>query len=403
MSGACVGRVLGLVLVVSLAASVAARTEEFEEPALPDSSMAVAETLVVDSVAPVPEPVVEPEKGPLDRDLMTASGVVRVLTPVSGDLFVAGGEVAVNSTVKGDVWASGGIVNVSGTADGDVRAAGYRVTLGGVVKSGALVFSNSFVQESASEVWGDIIFYCEKARLLGITQGSIKGTARVMTIEGSVEGGVNVRAERVVIGSEALIGGDLIYESPNEAVIGQGARVLGGVIRTEPKGEGAAEPGPGGILGFSTSMKLVWFIGMILAGLVLCVFASDTLDRTDKTLRSSPFVSLLAGFVLLVCVPFGLIVLFVAVVGWPLMVMLALLYLAAVIFSGIFVGLSVGRLVLLKSERAQTSVFWPMALGLLLLVIVSAIPVIGFLIRLFIVMFGVGGLWMSQWRYFRGG
>ena len=209
--------------------------------------------------------------------------------------------------------------------------------------------------------------------------------------------------EKIVVGSGALIGGDLIYESPSEATVAHGARILGGVIRSEPKGDGTAEPGPGGFIKFSTGMKLVWFIGMILAGLVLTVFASDTLDRSDETLRASPFVSLLAGFVLLVCVPVGLIVLLVAVVGWPLMVLLALLYLAGIVFSGIFVGLSVGRLVLKRSERAQESVFWPMALGLLLLVIVSSIPVVGFLIRLFIIMFGIGALWISQWRRYRAG
>jgi hypothetical protein len=63
----------------------------------------------------------------------------------------------------------------------------------------------------------------------------------------------------------------------------------------------------------------------------------------------------------------------------------------------------VGRLVLKRSERAQESVFWPMALGLLLLVVVSSIPIIGFLIRLFIIMFGLGALWISQWRLYRAG
>jgi hypothetical protein len=127
------------------------------------------------------------------------------------------------------------------------------------------------------------------------------------------------------------------------------------------------------------------------------------MDRADEVLRTSPFVSLLAGFVTLVCVPVGLLVLLVAVVGWPLMVLGTFLYVAAIVFSGVFVGLTVGRLVLLKSERAQESVFWPMALGLLLLVIVSSIPILGFLIRLFIIMFGLGALWISHWRNFRKG
>jgi hypothetical protein len=396
-------KLLGSLLVLVLAVTAGAQDEVPGQPVLQDSSVGTPDSFAVDTLVPEPEPAVEVIEGPLDNDLMTASGVVRVLTPVQGDLFAAGGEVAVNSDVKGDVWVSGGIVSVSGTADGDVRAAGYRVTFAGTVKSGASAFCNSFSQESESQIWGDLAFYCEKARVAGTVHGDVEGDARVVTIEGTVEGGVKVSGDRIVIGSGALIGGDLIYESASEAVVGHGATILGGIIRNEPKGDGSAEPGPGGFLKFSTGMKIVWFIGMILAGLVLTVFASDTLDRSDETLRASPFVSLLAGFVLLVCIPVGLLVLLVAVIGWPLMVLLSLLYIAAIVFSGIFVGLSVGRLLLKRSERAQESVFWPMALGLLLLVIVSSIPIIGFLIRLFIIMFGLGALWISQWRLFRAG
>lgn len=395
-----------MLLVLLFAVGAGGQSLESDQPDLPDSSDTVLDTLAEDTLAPVPEPVgevEEVEKGPVDSDLMTASGVVRVLTPVGGDLFVAGGEVAVNSIVQGDIWASGGIVKISGAADGDVRAAGYRVTLDGIVRSGATSFCNSLLQEAGSEVWGDFVFYCEKARLAGVIQGQVRGSARVIRIEGTIEGGVRVTGERIVVGSSAVIKGDLVYESANEAVIDQGATMLGSVIRKEPKGDGAAEPGPGGFLRFTTGMKLVWFIGMILAGLVLCVFASDTLSRSDETLRASPFVSLLAGFVLLVCVPVGLLVLLVAVVGWPLMVMLTLLYIAATVFSGIFVGLTVGRVVLLKSQRAQESFFWPMAFGILILFIVSSIPVVGFLIRFFVIMFGLGALWISEWRHFRAG
>jgi hypothetical protein len=148
-------------------------------------------------------------------------------------------------------------------------------------------------------------------------------------------------------------------------------------------------------------MRFVWFVGMVIAGLVLSVFVPGILTKADEALRSSPFVSLLAGFVLLVCIPIGLLVLLVAVVGWPLMCLLGLLYIALIIFSGIFAGLSVGRAILARSERAQKSVFWPMALGLLVLVIASSIPLVGFVIRWFIIMFGLGAVWISQWRLFR--
>ncbi len=374
-----------------------------EQPVAADSVGGEADTLAADTAATwiEPEPVVEVAEGPLERDLITSSGVVRVLTPVNGDLFVAGGEVSVGTSVLGDVWAAGGIVDVSGSANGDLRAAGYRVTLSGFVGSGAACFCSSFLQDSSSQVWGDLSLHCEKARVEGTVHGQLRGSMRVLTLDGAVKGGVVVSTEKLVVGSGARVEGDLVYRSANEATVSPSALILGGVIREEPKEGRAAEPGVGGILKFTNGMRFVWFIGMVIAGLVLSVFVPGILTRADEALRSSPFVSLLAGFVLLVCVPIGLLVLLVAVVGWPLMFLLALLYVAVIIFSGIFAGLSVGRAILVRSQRAQKSIFWPMALGLLVLVVASSIPLVGFVIRWFIIMFGLGAVWISQWRHFR--
>jgi len=172
-------------------------------------------------------------------------------------------------------------------------------------------------------------------------------------------------------------------------------------VHDAPEVEPSAEPPTGEVLGLLRGMKVIWFIGLLIVGLFLSVFAPGLLRQADEVLRRSPFVSLLAGFAIFVCVPVALLFLLVVVVGWPLVLLLTTLHMLGIIFSGIFVGFTVGRLLLAKVKRARESVFWPMALGVLILVIVSSIPLIGFLLRLGTIMFGIGAISISQWEAFK--
>ncbi|MFQ5905887.1 MAG: hypothetical protein ACE5JA_04885, partial [bacterium] len=149
------GTILVILLVVAYAACAGGQTENVE-PAGQGSTASAAGAPAGDSAVAIPTVTATTLQGPRDKDVMTAGGVVRVLTPVDGDLFVAAGEVSVDTSVMGDIWASGAVVSIGGSAGGDVRAAAYRVTLKGLVKSNATIFCNSFMQEPGSEVWGDL-------------------------------------------------------------------------------------------------------------------------------------------------------------------------------------------------------------------------------------------------------
>ncbi|TET47866.1 polymer-forming cytoskeletal protein [candidate division TA06 bacterium] len=400
MTRASVGRNVSILLAILCAACAAGQTEEAAHPS--DSASTVADTAVQYSPVAARTPVLLGDwQEPLDRDLMTAGGVVRVLTPVNGDLFVGGGQVTIETSVAGDIWVSGGIVSVGGSCEGDVRAAGYQVTLNGLIRSSGLAFCRSFTQAPESEVWGDLRFNCGKASIGGTVNGRLSGNAHTVRIDGTVRGGVSVEAERVMVGSNALIEGDLVYESANEAMIDQAATILGSAVHHVPESREVVGASREGLFNFDLGMRVVWFIGMLIVGLIMSAFSPNVLMRSNEMLKTSPWVCLLTGFVLLVCLPAILLVLLVAVVGWPLMLLLSLFYVAGIAFSGIFVGLTLGKALLRKVRRARESIFWPMALGILILAAISSIPFVGFLLRLVIVMLGLGAVAASQWRFFK--
>ncbi|TET77823.1 polymer-forming cytoskeletal protein [candidate division TA06 bacterium] len=399
MTRASVGRNVSILLAILCAACAAGQTEDTLQPS--DSASTGADTAVHYSPVAARTPVLGDLQEPLDKDLMTAGGVVRVLTPVNGDLFVAGGQVSIETSVAGDIWVSGGIISVGGSCVGDVRAAGYQVTLNGLIRSSGLAFCRSFTQAPESEVWGDLRFNCGKASIGGTVNGRLSGNAHTVRIDGTVRGGVRVEAERVMVGSNALIEGDLVYESANEAMIDQAATILGSAVHHVPESKEVVGASKEGLFNFDLGMRVVWFIGMLIVGLIMSVFSPNVLMRSNEILKTSPWVCLLTGFVLLVCLPAILLVLLVAVVGWPLMLLLSLFYVAGIAFSGIFVGLRLGKALLRKVRRARESIFWPMALGILVLAVISSTPFVGFLLRLVIVMLGLGAVAASQWRFFK--
>lgn len=399
MTRASVVRNVSILLTVLCAVCAAGQTEDAAQPS--DSTSPAADTVVQHSRVVARTPVVADREEPLERDLMVMRGVVRVLTPVNGDLFVAGGQVTIDTSVAGDIWVSGGIISVGGSSIGDVRAAGYQVTLNGLIRSSASAFCRSFTQAPESEVWGDLRFNCEKASIGGTVNGRLSGNAHTVRIDGTVRGGVSVEAERVIVGSNALIERDLVYESANEAMIDQAATILGSAVHNVPESPEIGGASERGFLDFDFGMRLVWFIGMLIVGLIMSVFSPNVLMRSNEMLKTSPWVCLLAGFVLLVCVPVILIVLLVVAVGWPLMLLLGFLYVAGIVFSGIFVGLALGKLLLGKVRKARKSIFWPMAFGILILSAISFTPFVGFLLRLVVIMLGLGAVFASQWRFFK--
>lgn len=389
-----------LILLASLcAAGAVGQTEDVAQPS--DSATAVGDTAAEHSLVVARAPVLPERRDPLERDVTTVGGRIRVLVPVNGDLFVAGGQVTVDTSVAGDVWASGGIVVVGGSSEGDVRAAGYQVTLSGIIRSNGWAFCRDFTQTPESEVWGDLMFKCEKASIGGTVNGHLNGEARTVTIGGTVKGGVKVIAERVMVGSSALIEGDLVYESVKEAMIDQAATILGSTVHNIPE-SGEIEGGSRrGFISFGLGLRIVWFFGMLIVGLIVSGFGQNVLIRSDHVLRTAPWICLLTGFVLLACLPLILFILFVVVVGWPLGLLLSLFYGVGIAFSGIFVGHTLGKVVLGKVKRARQSIFWPMALGILILVAISSVPFVGFLLRIVVIMLGLGAVAASQWRFFR--
>jgi cytoskeletal protein CcmA (bactofilin family) len=385
----------------------------------------------------------------VDDDLYITANEVVVDGSIEGDLVAFGRTVTVNGRVQGDLIAAGQSVEVGGTVDDDARIAGQTLLLRDDARVGDDLISAGFSLESGpgSTVGGTLLYAGYQALLAGNVGEDLKGAMNGLQLSGQVGRDVDADVDGENEGSppflfeplvevptvesgltltdSARIGGNLSYKSDAEARINPGAQIEGEVIPQErPAAEEEEEPARSAAADWVLG-NLRSFVELVLVGLVVIWLASGWIRRLagrvlDRPLASLGWglLSLIAFFVsgigillatILLAVIFGLLTLgglvaLIVVVGLLAEALLGLAfwvstgYLAQIVVS-FLAGLLVVEAV--RPGRGTGQRVLPLVLGLILYVVLRAIPVLGPIVGLVVVLFGLGALSNWIWTKFR--
>lgn len=318
------------------------------------------------------------------HDLYVAGSSVRVAGRIEGDLFVAGGTIDVSGPVTGDLFAAGGTVTISAPVDQHLRVAGGNVSVSGPVGQDLLVAAGTLDLTSTARVGGDVIFTAGRAALEGAVQGSALGSSGAYTRGGTIGGSedVTLREARV---REA--------EPPSAT-----DRFLGQVRR---------------------------YLSIVLVGALLLWLMPRLIQPAATRLRERPLTSLgvgaltFAGFfvvilalfiaMVLLAIPLGLLGLgrlVVTMVAGVLLGMgvLAYVFVAILLFvAAAVVGLALGRLLLQQAGRYRDAgwarrPYVALLLGVLIVVVLTALPLVGGILNAIVVLLGLGALAIVVWQ-----
>ncbi len=280
---------------------------------------------------------------------------------VEGDLDAFGGNIVVRGTVTGDLSAFGGNVRIDGTVEGDVEAAAGNVVLGPNATVG----------------------------------GNVEASADTVTVAGTVDGTLDAGARSLTLARTASIGGDLTYSG--DLTRESGATVGGSVTQGEVGGSfentGPSLPG----WAFDAYGLLVnAALGAVLL-LVFPVFSRSLADRASASPGRSSGVGLLA----LVGIPVALTLTMLTIVGIPLALAGWGLYLVLLWVAAVYGRYAVGTWL---SGLAGVDNRWVgLLVGLVAVALLKQIPLLGGLVELLVVLFGLGALSMSLYGRYRGG
>ncbi len=383
----------------------------------------------------------------IDDDLYVGASEFTLNGTVKGDLVVGGGTIEINGTVEGDLIAVGQSIVVNGTVRDDARIAGYALFVGGEVTDDLIAVGFSLENGSESNVGGDLFSVGYQTLLAGDVMGNVNLAGGAVEIAGAIGGDADVdvggaepgqgmppgfpfaptlpRVPSLPVGltidESASIGGDLNYTANARTAIPAGV-VAGETAFTQyvPEVEARPEvvaPSPAALVGHWFLRQLRRLITLLLVGALMMWLVPDWTRKIAGVVQAQPLPSLgwgvvaIAAFVLVMLVLVIATVLLAVVFGVVTLGELAgrFAVLGGIVTSTVSFGFSItwayvtrivislllGQLIfrLFKSTAAEHR-WWPMLLGVLIFVIITAIPVLGWLATLATVLLGLGAVWL---------
>ena len=337
----------------------------------------------------------------LGDDLFMAGSDVRIAEGSRGDAILAGGWISTGGAVHGDEVATGGQLHLSADVDGGVYAAGGRVHLDGRVGRNARIAGGHVDLGPKAEVQGGLTIGGGEVTVNGRVGKYLQIGAGSTHIDAHVGGNVDVASGELSIGPDAVIDGVLTYYGPQPATIDSAAQIRGGTHYVERKHWNRA----GHRRAFGTG-AWIWLAGWIIAGTILLVLWPGSAHAVSEVARRQPWIVLLLGFAVLVCVPVALLFLIITIIGIPLALMLLFLYLLLLPLGYLASAAAIGEWLLSRMQRGVQIVTRQrvlMLIGVLIgLFVLTRIPVLGGILRFLLIIGGIGSLVMAGAQRHRG-
>ena len=294
--------------------------------------------------------------------------VLAVPSPAHAMESKAFGDVVVEpSEIEPEVSTAVGDVRVDGFVEGDVRSGFGDIEVngegvGGDIKAG----------------FGDIEVY-------GPVGGEIDAGLGDVYIDAPVRGDVEVDRGELKLGPGAMVLGDLqcgSCEFGGNRYAVRGTMATGGMPHMDHEPDGFGIPGLIGWV-FVTA-------AFAACSVLVAVLAPGPLLAAARRAEESPGWSLLFGVASLPAVVVLSVVFAVSIVGIPVLLLLAPVYLAFVFFGALVAAYYVGRRVVLATGRYHAGNALAAMVGALILAVAYLIPVLGGLLFYGLALFGTG-------------
>jgi cytoskeletal protein CcmA (bactofilin family) len=422
----------GLVLVGTLGIPQVARAVEFD-----DDGIVAADEVIDDDLFISGETVVV--DGTINGNLIVSGADVTINGNVNGDLLMSGVAMTVNGQVNGNLAFIGQSLSLDGGVRGSLFCIGSSVTLEPSAIVGRNVFFNGFglEMEPGSTVGRDVLASGYQALLAGRVERDVHAEVGALEIEGFVGRDVTATVSKpgeglprglwwpgmppmvdagLRVAEDAYVGGTLTYVSPIKQADAIEATPGGGVVYEAPD-EPEVRVGFAHRAGQWFLARVRDFVTLLVLGSLVVWKRQALLDRLTDQARSQPLPALGWGFAIMIGGHVAIVVLAVLVlvlgilmsvvtlgglaltvfgVGFSgLALVFALFSLSVAYGSKLIVAYLVGKLILQRLAFAHADkAIWSLVLGIVLYILVRAVPGLGWLIGAIMTLAGLGAMWL---------
>ncbi len=320
----------------------------------------------------------------IENDLFFNGDRLEVNGEIKGDLIVWAGQVVINGRVNGNIlgviWDK---LIINGEVQDHIRGFATNFEMNGRVDGSITVVAVMFNSSPKSMIGKGILGAFSKLSLKGEVEGPVDiNSAPTTKIGGKINGNLKCQGAPITWQSPVEITGAVHDYSgfSNDPAKIKGVQIGKGYHLHQPETAYSAYSK------VITLISIVWFIGSLLASLVLFrIFPRTFWVITEPgpiNFRRNMLIGLLSFFGL----PLLIIILSFTIVGIPLAILLGLIYLLLVLFSGIPLNLWFGRL--LFKSRLHPSLM--IIIGGLLIMLINFIPVVNLIVPLIFLWLGFG-------------
>jgi hypothetical protein len=336
----------------------------------------------------------------VDDTLLATGNTVRVEGVVNGDLLAFGQTVEVRGTVKGDVVTGAKRVVVTGTVEGRIYNFSQSLDLEGQLGHSLYGFAQSLRVDDRSHVGEGVVVAAGEVSL----EGDVKRSVDIMgsgnaDVSGSVGRDLTMFGGRsLTLTDTARVGGNLSarVRELKDVHIADGATIAGKRdIQLQVRQSPYSHPR-------FYFHQAIWFASAMLVGWLGLVFFPGFFRATTQAVGSG-WTGLGLGIGVLAGAPVAMIVIAITLVGFPISLMLLVVYLTALYLAKIWVGAFLGWLLLKPAGGTKGDWVLGLLVGLLIITIVGYIPYLGGLVRLGVVCLGLGAFAAQLYRASRPG
>ncbi|HLA68891.1 MAG TPA: polymer-forming cytoskeletal protein [Bacteroidota bacterium] len=332
----------------------------------------------------------------------------RVVLPANeiheGWFFAAGSEVVIDGTVNGDLYAAGGIVEINGTVKGDVLAAGGQVVINGIVTedarvTGAVIRIEGAVQGNCTAAAGTVTLARSgsvganllaaggSVRISGLVAHQALVSAGEMTVGGTIGEDLRFYGDEISVYEGAEVKKDLHLFVKDSSKTDIAPGTVKGSVTTHIVDEGIPKVGPFRIVG-----RIFYSLMLIATALVIVLLFPGHVRSAGTMMFRSTGRTILWGIVGLIVVPVASVLAMVTVIGLPLGILVLLLYAWFIFLSQLSFPVLFWELIGGEDDARGWKLFWPIAVGVVIVQLVMVVPYIRLLVFLAGMILGIGVL-----------
>ena len=338
----------------------------------------------------------------VDDDLIIFAEDVSVKGTINGNLLVCAQNVSLQGAVRGSVVACAQTIECDAPIGGSVHAAGQTINVDSTVGRNVTLAGRRVRLGDAAEVRRDAFLAGDSMDASGVIAGDLKAAGRIATLGGGVGQAAHLWIDKLHITNDAHIAGDLVYISGAAGTIADGARIDGQTIHRLPKPAAKKPVKPAREPMSSWVWRAVKWVWILLFTVVLTALLPRQIYDAGQEIRRAPLWALLIGFLFVVVAPVVAVLLLVPMLPGALIIVglwLAFLYVAKVV-AGVFLGSWIFSLL---SRREVVRPVLAALLGVIIISALALVPYVAILVRMAVVIFGVGALTLVVGHAIAGG